>query len=242
MRTNYQYSFISSINPNEPASWKSKIFLSFDSDWANDEVILDSYNLVHQHSVKSTWFITNKSAALEILEHDNLVELGIHPNFNKLLNNVSLSGDSESVLQELLSFVPRARSVRSHSLTQNERLLDLFSKYGLTHISNLFVPYNSGIKMKPFYLWDNTTIIPHCWQDNVALKMDTGFPNNQDLIDGFYVFDFHPIHIFLNTENLDRYEKTRSLHQNPKELIKHRYKGYGTRNRLIELLEGSKKS
>lgn len=56
-------------------------------------------------------------------------------------------------------------------------------------------------------------------------------------LEGVKVFDFHPIHIFLNTESLDRYERTRPYHQNPSELIKHRYKGYGTRNRLIELLE-----
>ena len=43
--------------------------------------------------------------------------------------------------------------------------------------------------------------------------------------------------IFLNTESLDRYESTRSLHHNPKELIKHRFMGYGTRNRLFDLLE-----
>jgi hypothetical protein len=38
-------------------------------------------------------------------------------------------------------------------------------------------------------------------------------------------------------ESLNRYERTRPLHQKPKELIKQRYEGYGTRNRLIELLE-----
>ena len=54
------------------------------------------------------------------------------------------------------------------------------------------------------------------------------------------VFDFHPIHVFLNTESLNRYERARPFFQNPKELIKHRYEGYGTRNRFIELLELAK--
>jgi len=56
------------------------------------------------------------------------------------------------------------------------------------------------------------------------------------------VLDFHPIHVFLNTESLDRYERTRPLHHNPKELIKHRFEGYGTRNRLLEVLELVEKS
>ena len=54
---------------------------------------------------------------------------------------------------------------------------------------------------------------------------------------GLKCFDFHPIHVFLNTENLNRYERTRPIHQNPKELIKYRYQGYGTRSRSMELLE-----
>jgi len=42
--------------------------------------------------------------------------------------------------------------------------------------------------------------------------------------------------VFLNTESLDRYERTRPIHRDPSELIKHRFDGYGTRSRLIDLL------
>ena len=41
----------------------------------------------------------------------------------------------------------------------------------------------------------------------------------------------------LNSESIDRYEKTRTLHGTPKELIKYRYDGWGVRNTLIKLLE-----
>ena len=51
------------------------------------------------------------------------------------------------------------------------------------------------------------------------------------------VYDFHPIHVFLNTESIERYEETRLLHHKPNELIKHRYNGYGIRNQLIDLIE-----
>ena len=73
------------------------------------------------------------------------------------------------------------------------------------------------------------------------LALHRGILPNSPLRGGLKVFDFHPIHVFLNTESLERYERTRALHHNPKELIKHRYEGYGTRNRLIELLELAKK-
>jgi hypothetical protein len=61
-------------------------------------------------------------------------------------------------------------------------------------------------------------------------------------LEGVNVFDIHTIHIFLNTESLDRYDRTHPLHQNPGELIKHRYQGYGTRSRLIKLLEFANKT
>ena len=81
-------------------------------------------------------------------------------------------------------------------------------------------------------------MVPYFWEDDVAC-IDPNVSEVSSLVrrHGIKVFDFHPIHVFLNTESLDRYERTRPLHQNPKELIKHRFEGYGTRSRLIELLE-----
>ena len=66
--------------------------------------------------------------------------------------------------------------------------------------------------------------------------MGLKFPSCDELQRGFHVFDFHPIHVFLNTENLSRYERTRLLHQKPDELLKHRYQGKGTRTQLLNLL------
>jgi hypothetical protein len=145
-------------------------------------------------------------------------------------------GNGTDVIADCMSLVPHARSVRSHSLTQNERIIDQFKRVGLSHISNTFIPNGSGIQLKPFYLWDQMIVVPHSWQDNVALKMNLDFPLSKGCTFSFKVLDFHPIHVYLNTESLNRYESTRSLHQNPKELIKYRYNGYGTRNRLIEVL------
>lgn len=56
------------------------------------------------------------------------------------------------------------------------------------------------------------------------------------------VINFHPIHVFLNTESMDRYESVRHIHQNAQELLKYRYEGYGTRNLLIDLLSMNRAS
>ena len=54
---------------------------------------------------------------------------------------------------------------------------------------------------------------------------------------GIKVFDFHPIHIFLNTEHLDRYEKSREWHNCSENLQKQKYNGFGTHSFLINLIE-----
>jgi hypothetical protein len=53
---------------------------------------------------------------------------------------------------------------------------------------------------------------------------------------GIKVFDFHPVRVYLNTEHMNRYEKTRDLHHSPLKLRAHRYEGDGTRRRFLEFL------
>ena len=53
---------------------------------------------------------------------------------------------------------------------------------------------------------------------------------------GIKVFDFHPIHIFLNTEDISRYEKTREWHRDPQKLKAYRFDGKGTRTHFLDLL------
>ena len=106
---------------------------------------------------------------------------------------------------------------------------------------NHFIPQHAGIELKPWLLWNRLCKVPYFWEDDLHVLYDSigiAQTNPAELVtaDGVKVFNFHPIHIFLNTESLDRYERTRHLHGNPAELIKHRFVGYGTRNRLIELL------
>lgn len=234
-----KFSLISTIEPEIESTWAAKVFLSFDIDWAHDDILTDTIDIVRDAGVASTWFVTHSTPLLYQLRNLADAELGIHPNFNPLLDGMCISSDNNSkkILESTLSLVPGARAIRSHSLTQNERIIDQFRDSGLTHISNCFVPHGCGIKVRPFRVWDDIVIVPHCWQDNVALKMSVPFPTEAELASDFHVFDFHPIHIFLNTEHPDRYEHTRHLHHKPEELIRYRYEGQGTRTRLLELLD-----
>lgn len=233
-----RFATISSIVVENESTWEDRIFLTFDMDWAHDEVVADTIDLVEAAGVSATWFVTHKTPLLQRLRSNPSFELGIHPNFNFLLEGDDRNGRNvKEVIERLLAIVPRAASVRSHSMTQNTGLLDLFVWGGLTHDVNHFIPTQTGIELKPWKLWNELIRIPYNWEDDVHCMYGltdemSAFVNHA----GLKVFDFHPIHVFLNTESLDRYEASRPLHKNPKELIKHRYEGYGTRSRLLDLL------
>jgi hypothetical protein len=242
----YKFSKISKINPHDKESWNGRLFLTFDIDWAHDDVLSDTVELVEKANLTATWFVTHATQVLNRLKENKRFDLGIHPNFNFLLQGRHDAGQTaEDVIKRCMEIVPDVRAVRSHSMTQSSGLLEIFKACGLTHDANHFVPHHTGIELKPWSIWNDLVRVPYSWEDDVHILYDTAgmlekSPRDiaMDMNDrGLKVFDFHPIHVFLNTESLDRYERTRPLHQNPSELIKHRYQGYGTRNRLIELLE-----
>lgn len=240
-----QFSTISAIAIEEKKSWLNKLFLTLDIDWANDDVLNDTIDLIERYDVPATWFATHQTPVLDRLRENPNFEVGIHPNFNFLLEGRYNAGRSASeIVQRLMSIVPNSKTVRSHSMMQSSVILNIFKDVGLTHDANHFIPNHSGLELRPWTLWNGLCRVPYSWEDDIHILYEVNGIQQLSTRDialsanlGLKVFDFHPIHVFLNTEDLDRYEKTRSLHQTPKELIHYRHKGYGTRNQLIELLE-----
>ena len=53
---------------------------------------------------------------------------------------------------------------------------------------------------------------------------------------GLKVFDFHPIHIFLNTRSQEHYSDCKKYYHEPRELEKRRHKGRGIGTLFEELL------
>jgi hypothetical protein len=214
----------------------NEIILTFDIDWADDAILNDCIDIVDQAGAPATWFITHKTPLLDRLRENERYELGIHPNFIPLFEGES--NGVEKVIDDLLEIVPEAKSIRSHSLVQSSRLMDLFQSKGLLFDCNHFIPEQSGIIVKPWKLWNGVVRVPHMWEDDAACIYEIN-TSVTDLIkrQGLKVFDFHPIHVFLNTEDLGRYERTRELHVKAEELLKHRFDGIGTRSHLIKLLE-----
>jgi hypothetical protein len=212
------------------------VVLTFDIDWACDEVLQDSIDLVERVGAPATWFVTHDTPLLSRLRANKNFELGIHPNLNPLLTGTP--GDAEQIIDDLLKIVPDAVSIRCHSLVQSSRLLDLFQSKGLIFDCNHFVPEQSGIELRPWRLWNEIVKIPHFWEDDAVCIYEHNASISDLLVrDGLKVFDFHPIHIFLNTEDLARYSRTRSLHHKAAKLLAHRYVGAGTRTHFLDLLD-----
>ena len=59
------YGLISSINTENIDTWENKIFLTFDIDWAHDEVIEDTLNLLSHYKVPGTFFATHDSTIMK---------------------------------------------------------------------------------------------------------------------------------------------------------------------------------
>jgi len=232
-------SVISKISSKFEAKTSKTIYITIDLDWACDEVLLDTISLLDKYRLFATFFITHKTPILQTIREEKRYDLGIHPNFNPLLlYNVSDNKSADTIIDNILEIVPEAKTVRSHSLFQSSKLLDIFKSKGLTHDCNTYISYQSEIIIKPWVSWNGIIRCPHFWADDVDMiyqRFDSILTTLRS--DGLKIYDFHPIHIYLNTPDILYYEKTRGIHKLPSKLLQNRYKGYGTRSKFIELLE-----
>lgn len=214
-------------------------FITLDMDWAHDDIIMDTLSLLEQTGTRATWFVTHATPLLQRIRENPQFELGIHPNFNNLLTGgTGTSANAEEALDRIMDIVPEATAVRSHSLTQSSPLLDLFKKRGLIYDCNTFIPHNAHIPLRPWHHWNGLVKVPHFWEDDVEASGEN--PTYADLttIKGpTKVFDFHPIHIFLNTDTPERYALARPHLQDIPNLLKYRNSSApGSRTALQSLI------
>lgn len=208
---------ISQIDPGNPESWRDSVFITIDIDWCHDDVLTCAIELLERANTSATWFVTHETPLLERLRANPKFELGIHPNFNRLLAGLAEPPETAaSVIDSILQIVPEAKAVRSHSMTQNSQLLNLFKERGLMFDCNHFIPHQANYQLTPFRIWNGLIKIPYFWEDDLHCIDKIDFNPSQWLkCDSLNVFDFHPIHLFLNTHDLELYEATRDLHYQP---------------------------
>lgn len=221
---------------------KNHVFLTFDFDWAHDQVIEDTLEILIKYGAKATFLVTHQTPWIQHIRFNSNFELGIHPNLEPLaINENNYKSYVSSQFENLLGIIPEAVTFRSHATTNSSRILEIAKKFGIKYDLNYYIPFNSYCHIMPWKLWNGLFRVPFLWTDDVAaMNRDASFDANLSEIlawSGIKVFNFHPIHVYLNTESLARYEESRPFHFNPEALMDYRYSGFGTRDKLIALLE-----
>lgn len=206
------------------------VAISLDMDWAASEVVEYALSFLHQYKIKATLFMTNKiDSSILFGQH----ELAIHPDFTTF--------NLEKHFIDSLNNYPKAKGVRSHSFFFSERLSPIYKKYKIKYESNVMMYKQKNIY--PYYISPTTLEIPLYFMDFFYMEMEernTSFRiDDLDLVSpGIKVFDFHPIHIFLNTSSLLIYDRAKKYYHRPEVLIKYRNSNsLGIKDLYIELLE-----
>lgn len=184
-----------------------KFALTFDIDWAPDCAILQCINLLEAASCKATFFTTHQTDMnKEIVFRGH--ELGIHPNF---LSGSSHGSNVESVISNCLTFAPDAWCMRTHALVQSSPILiETFTKFPQLKLDvSLFMNKSPYVHTS---VWDCEGVsfkrLLYNWQDDANFNANNSGKNLENIFFGdVTVYNFHPIHIALNSSSGDEYKR-----------------------------------
>lgn len=231
----FEFGKVSEIIPHK--KYINKIFLTVDIDWASDEIVNLTLDIFEQYDVPVTFFATHKSSTLERIRKNSKWDLGIHPNFNFLLDGDFRYGSTvEEVVDYYMDIVPEATIFRSHCVVQGSKITDAFVARKFIAECNHFIPYNIDTYVPAWNFWSGPLVqIPYSWQDNTAIS-DNWSLDVSDILQSksLKIFDFHPVHIYLNTSDMQEYESFKSNPNNNDVVV---YQSRGIRDYLYDLLQ-----
>lgn len=183
--------------------------ITIDVDWASDSIIVEVVNYLVKNKVKATWFITHDSEQIrELFKYPYLFELGIHPNFHERSTQGKTPGEVMSYLQKI---VPQAKLVRTHDLMQSSSLLKMMrEEFNILYDVSLLLPNTPNIiPHEIFYSKDIGLLrFPYFWEDDIEIYNSNpcfSFKHKKYHVPGLKIFNFHPIHILLNSCNMENY-------------------------------------
>jgi hypothetical protein len=184
------------------------ICLTFDTDWMTDETLASFLERVQWPGV-GTFFLHADLPCLHGTPH----ELCPHPFIDDLRS-------WEAGMEALASSLPvRARGMRAHSCVFSHMVGIRLHELGYRYVSqahNLFqaglAPFRHpwGVWEMPIYYMDNMDFwMPKNWPGLAHQPFSTEIINRAMDEPGMYVFDFHPLHIALNTRSHDDYARVK---------------------------------
>lgn len=214
------------------------LFVTLDIDWAIDPAIERALALLAELGLggATTIFATHATPQLDAAR-DAGHELGIHPNFLPLLAGENGASPKQR-LEQLRELVPEATSVRAHGLVKSGGLSAAFLEAGMRREANLFVPAQSGIALQPYEHPPGLLQLPHNFGDHAHLAGGGALTPARYLdTPGLKVLNLHPIHLYLNTDRIERYEACRPDQRDAEALARHvNHSGGGIADFLRELV------
>lgn len=216
------------------------ICLSFDSDHISSERMCEFLEFFSLPG-GVTFFCTQPYEILSKTSH----EIAPHP---FLESNKDWTGE---LTQKRIDF-PKAKGWRSHSCVFSHLLAEWVAENNYSYVScydnfgdiNITPTQHAwGCWHLPIYYMDNLDFTYNYFNDESQRStFDINIIDNAIHGSSLYVFDFHPIHLMLNTPDLSYYYKMRERFKRGEELDKLKYKGYGTANYFKDLISSMKKN
>ena len=201
--------------------------ITLDIDWAPDFVIDHIAEELIQREIKATWFVTHESEAIKkLLNKTDLFECGIHPNF---LKNSTHGNSEKEILDYIVSIVPGAKVMRTHSLVQSTPLLrNIVDQYKIMTDASLFLPGASNLEPHQIYFDhknEGMIRVPYFFEDDIEMYNPSKSWDIRDQRyhhEGLKVFNFHPLFLYLNGDTMHQYEELKAkgqLNEIPKEVV-----------------------
>lgn len=212
------------------------IALTFDSDYMTDNLFEEFFNTVNIPG-SGTFFLHKKFEE----QHFDGHEIGLHP-FLESTPDTWI----ETTNNLLKNFSRTIRGIRAHSCVNSQPFHGRLPSIGIRYVSHTtpFKVINAEPYLMPWGIWelpvkymDN---MDYCWDINCPTELNKKFDKKflesvVKMPDTVHVFDFHPIHILMNTPNYEFWSQNRGrLEKVPVKSL--RFEGRGVATYFEELL------
>lgn len=222
----------------------SDFVLTLDIDWAPDWMIDRVAEILTDNAVKATWFATHASPAVDRLkQRTDLFEIGIHPN---CLPGSTHGNTEDETLSHMKALFPDADIMRTHGLYQSTAfLIKAATQFGIRIDVSLLLcraPHLSChcIRRSGMELWR----VPFVWEDDIEMFEKSPIWSISDPgldTPGLKVFDFHPVHILLNTIDIRGYDRLKESvpisNWTSDQVLSHRADGPGPASLFQEIVQ-----
>lgn len=185
------------------------VVFTADQDWAPEWACMNFVTDLARFDLPCHLFRTSESPSLDQAYSEKLITQGWHPNFK---SNSTHGNSISEVIETMKTLVPKSRTVRAHSYFESsETWKHLFEA---NQIVESHGPTIMSEGLLPLQMASNLIRVPVFFEDDVLLRDDPVALNSRDLLrkietPGLKVFDFHPVHLGINSRSLEHYNSSR---------------------------------